>query len=359
MLTVALALIASEPARADTIAVVIGGDALSASDSEAISDVVDPWVSRKSFKVVARVLDDDGVRRLEDCFVRNTPGCPRSTVASAGVDRLLFFLVSRGDEGTILSVQLFSGDGTLQATADGACRDCLVPELALVTQRLVRAVWGQPADTVVRRVTVPTVATSSGPVAKDDELLVPSARRVTAVRPPPRETEAAITPAPAERAPADKRRRTQASEAPKSTEAAGSPQLGVRAVASSETDAKQILARADKLLGKGELDKADAEYARVAGGEFLPSAGFLGRARIAFERKAFDAAEKLSLAASRAGADLVEAGMLRAAALARGGRQQEAVKAYKLLAKRATGHDLVVVKAALEQLATDCPTCDE
>jgi serine/threonine protein kinase len=128
-------------------------------------------------------------------------------------------------------------------------------------------------------------------------------------------------------------------------------------VAASETEAKQILKAADKLRDGGKYQAAFEEYARVGASPFLPSAGQLGQARVAFEMKQWDKAALYAQSAMKSGADLVTAGLVRAAALSRGGRAQEAVNLYQSLSKKASGRQKVEVKAALEQLRDDCKSC--
>jgi serine/threonine protein kinase len=135
------------------------------------------------------------------------------------------------------------------------------------------------------------------------------------------------------------------------------PDLKGKKAATSETDAKQILKAADKLRDAGKFGAAADEYARVAASAYLPSAGLLGQARVAFEQKQFEKAALYAQSAMKAGADMVTAGMVRAAALSRVGRAQEAVNIYQGLVKKASGRKLVEVKAAIEQLRVDCKSC--
>jgi len=127
--------------------------------------------------------------------------------------------------------------------------------------------------------------------------------------------------------------------------------------ASSETEAKQILKSADKLRDARKYQAAFDEYGRVAASAYLPSAGLLGQARVAFEQKLFDRAALLAQAAMKAGADVVTSGLVRAAALSRSGRAQEAAGLYMGLLKKAKGHNVTAVKAAIEELKAACSTC--
>jgi hypothetical protein len=127
--------------------------------------------------------------------------------------------------------------------------------------------------------------------------------------------------------------------------------------ASSETEARQILKAAEKLRESGKFQAAFDEYGRVAASQHMPGRGLLGQARVAFEQQGFEKAAQLAQAAAKKGADSVSASLLRAAALQRLGRAQEAVGIYQYLQKRATGKALVQVKRELEILRADCKSC--